>query len=100
MTDTALKRGAAMLVAMPFRPWVTIPDGYIGHGDRLSLARMAIAAGAVTHLAAGMTGFIRVESRLGGGIKVTPRMAGRVRTLTRIGGRIHMGEYTGDRHGC
>ena len=38
MTDTAQKRASAMLVGLPFRPPLLVPDGTIDDGDRGQVA--------------------------------------------------------------
>lgn len=38
--DTKQKQGSAMLIGMPFRPWLTEPQATPDAGDRLSLLRL------------------------------------------------------------
>jgi len=38
MTDTANKRASAMLVGLPFRPNIFVPDGTIDDSDRAVVA--------------------------------------------------------------
>lgn len=35
--DSERRRGSAMLMSLPGRPWLTHPDGGFSHNDRLSL---------------------------------------------------------------
>lgn len=38
--DTKQKRGAAMLLGQPYRPWLAEPDGTLSATDRLSLLKL------------------------------------------------------------
>lgn len=45
--DTKHKRGSAMIIGMPFRPWLSEPAGTIGGSQRLSLLRFCGSTTAV-----------------------------------------------------
>lgn len=48
--DTKTKRGSAMGMTLPYRPWLTEPDGTLAVDDRVALLKLAasIAPAAAT----------------------------------------------------
>lgn len=41
--DSENKRGSAMLLTLPYRPWLAEPDGTLDSADRVSLLKLCSA---------------------------------------------------------
>ena len=41
--STKQRRGSAMLIGLPYRPWISEPDGNVDFGSRLSMLRYCSA---------------------------------------------------------
>jgi hypothetical protein len=38
--DTDLKRGSAILLTIPFRPWIAVPSASVGDQERASIIKL------------------------------------------------------------
>lgn len=68
MLDSKHKRGSAMNVTMPWRPWLAEPSGALPESSRISLLKLV----ASIDLPTAVFGFLR------GTCSIVPTMAGRI----------------------
>lgn len=88
--DSKQKRGSAISVALPWRAWVSDPNGSIEFGDRLSFLRFASANGGVEYGGALLCGSISVSPALTGTLNVSQLLTGVSSVLPALSGDIEL----------